>query len=399
MRKQMLSRRAAALTPSATLAMNAKAKQLKAQGKNVIGFAAGEPDFPTPAHIVEAAQKAAADSAYHKYTANAGLPKLQEAVCHRLQEDIGVKYEPTQILVSPGAKYSLYLAFMALLDEGDEAVLPSPYWVSYPEMVALAGARTIYLPTDEGEGFSFTADELAARITPRTKLLILNSPCNPTGGVVPPVEIEKIGELLEKKGLWCISDEIYGKLVYGDHRHKSIAAVSDYCREHTIVVNGVSKTYAMTGWRIGFAAGPIAVIKAMDGLQSQSTSNACAVAQAAALAALAGPQDCVAAMVKEFACRRDLIARKLNEIPGIKCAVPSGAFYALPNIAALLGREFAGRQVRTPLDFCTVALEQALVAPVPGEAFGAEQHIRLSYAASREMIEEGCERLKRLVTA
>ncbi|MCX7935795.1 MAG: pyridoxal phosphate-dependent aminotransferase, partial [Planctomycetota bacterium] len=273
MSKQVLSRRAAALKPSATLAMNAKAKQLKAEGKDVIGFAAGEPDFPTPGHIVEAAQKAAADSAYHKYTANAGLPKLQEAVCRRLQEDIGVKYEPKQILVSPGAKYSLYLAFMALLDEGDEVVLPSPYWVSYPEMVALAGAKTVFLPTDERRGFSFTADDLAACLTPRTKLLILNSPCNPTGGVVPPAEIEKIGKLLEQKGIWCVSDEIYDKLIYGDNRHKSIAAVSDYCREHTIVVNGVSKTYAMTGWRIGFAAGPAAVIKAMDDLQSQSTSN------------------------------------------------------------------------------------------------------------------------------
>jgi aspartate aminotransferase len=397
--KSGLSQRAVALQPSATLAMNAKAKKLKAEGKNVIGFAAGEPDFPTPKHIVEAAQKAAADPAMHKYAPNAGLPKLLEAVCMRFREDIGVEYAPKQVVVSPGAKYSLYLAFMAMVDPGDEVVLPAPYWVSYPEMVGLAGGKTLFLQTSEAKGFSFTAEDLEACITPRTKLLILNSPSNPTGGIVPPAEIEKIGRLLEKKGLWCVSDEIYDKLVYGGNKHRSVASVSAYCRDHTIVVNGVSKSYAMTGWRIGYAAGPDKVIKAMDDLQSQSTSNACAVAQAASLAALTGPQECVGEMVKEFAARRELIARRLNEIPGVQCAVPAGAFYALPNIAGVFGKTLGGVKVNTPTEFCNAALDQVLVAPVPGEAFGSAKHIRLSYATSREQIEEGCARLKRLAAS
>ncbi len=395
--KQALSPRAAAGKPSMTMAITAKAKKLKAEGKDVVSFAAGEPDFKTPAHICEAAKQAADDGAFHKYLPNPGLPALREAVGKRFQEDIGVRYSSDEVLVSPGAKYSLFLACQALIGDGDEAVLPSPYWVSYPEMVRLAGGDTVYLETSEANGFAVTAADIRATLTAKTKLLILTSPCNPTGAVVPPAEIEAIGKLLEDKGLWCITDEIYDKLIYGDNQHKSITSVSDYCRDHTILVNGVSKTYAMTGWRIGFAAGPVDIIKAMANIQSQSTSCACGLAQAGALAALTGPQDCVAEMVQEFAARRERIAEKLNAIDGVTCAVPGGAFYAFPNISGVLGKTLDGTKIDSPMDFCNAALDKVLVAPVPGEAFGTDHHVRLSYATSREQIEEGCSRLKKLI--
>lgn len=394
--KNALSARAAAGEPSMTMAITAKAKKLKAEGKKVISFAAGEPDFKTPAHICAAAKKAI-DDGLHGYVANAGMPELREAVVARFKQDIGVSYAPAQVLVSPGAKFSLFLAALAIVDEGDEVVLPSPYWVSYPEMTRLACGKTVFLETGEKNGFAVTAADIEKKLTPRTKALILTSPSNPTGAVVPEEEIVKIGKLLEQKGLYCIADEIYDKLIYGGARHKSIASVSDYCREHTIVVNGVSKAYAMTGWRIGYAAGPKEIITAMDDLQSQSTSNACSIAQAASVAALTGPQDCVEKMRAEFEARRDLLVRLLNGIAGVSCAVPGGAFYAFPNISGALGRKMQGVQVNTPMEFCTAALDQALVAPVPGEAFGSDQHIRLSYATSRENIEEGCARLKKLI--
>ncbi|MBN2712550.1 MAG: pyridoxal phosphate-dependent aminotransferase, partial [Planctomycetes bacterium] len=360
--KDALSKRAADGQPSMTLAVTAKAKQLKAEGKDVVSFAAGEPDFKTPAHICAAAKKAI-DDGLHGYLPNPGMPALRQAVCDKFKEDIGVEYVPNNILVSPGAKYSLYLAIETLIEEGDEVILPAPYWVSYPEMVRLAGGTTVYLQTSEEAGFSFTADDLAKMITPKTKLLILNSPSNPTGGIIPPAEIEKIGKLLEEKGVWCISDEIYDKLVYGDAVHKSIASVSDYCKAHTIVVNGVSKTYAMTGWRIGYAAGDEVIIKAMANIQSQATSNACSIAQAAALEALTGPQDCVKEMHAEFAKRQKLIVDLLNDIEGVSCRTPGGAFYVLPNISGVFGKTIGGVEIKTPMDFCNVALEQILVAP------------------------------------
>jgi aspartate aminotransferase len=394
--KTVLSRRAAEGQPSMTIAITAKAKQLKAEGKDIVSFAAGEPDFKTPAHICEAGIKAIRDG-LHGYLPNPGMPALREAVCARFTADIGVTYKPAQILVSPGAKFSLYLAILSLIDQGDEAILPAPYWVSYPEMVRLAEGKTVYMETSEKNGFAFTADDIAASITANTKLLILTSPSNPTGAVLPPAEIEKIGKLLEKKNLWCISDEIYDKLVYGGNVHKSIASVSDYCRDHTIVINGCSKAYAMTGWRIGYAAGPVEVIKAMADIQSQSTTNACSIAQAAAVAALNGPQECVEEMRKEFAMRRELIVDMLNDIDGVTCATPGGAFYALPNISGVFGQTMCGVKVNTPMDFCNAALDGALVAPVPGEAFGTDKHIRLSYATSRAQIEEGCQRLKKMI--
>lgn len=396
MTKQALSSRAAAGKPSMTLAISGKAKALKAEGKDVIGFAAGEPDCPTPEHIC-AAGKAAIDSGEHGYPPNPGTPALRKAVCERFREDIGVGYAPDQILVSAGAKYSLFLACQTLLGPGDEAILPAPYWVSYPEMIRLADAETCYLETSEENGFALTAADLEKSITDKTKLLILNSPSNPTGGVIPGSEIKAIGALLEKHGLWCLSDEIYDKLVYGDTAHTSIASFSDYCREHTIVINGVSKTYAMTGWRIGYAAGPIEVIKAMSNIQSQSTSAACFVAQAAAAEALSASQDCVTTMRTEFAARRELIVERLNSIEGITCPTPGGAFYVFPNVTGVFGKTVGGVTINSPMDFCNAALESALVAPVPGEAFGSSRHVRLSYATSREQIEEGCARLKRML--
>jgi aspartate aminotransferase len=395
--KPVLSRRAAALEPSATLAMTAKAKRLKAEGKDVIAFTVGEPDFKTPAHICAAA-KAAIDGGQHGYTAVPGIPPLLAAVGKEFKRGIGVEYNAKEIVVSPGAKFSIYLALQALVGDGDEVIVPAPYWVSYPEMVRLAGGVPVCVPTAAENNFAITAAALEKAITPKTKLLILNSPSNPTGGVAPAEEIGRLAAVLEKRGVWCLSDEIYDQLVYEGAEHRSIASVSDWMRAHAIVVNGVSKTYAMTGWRIGWAAGPEKVIRAMEDWQSQSTSNPCSIAQAAAVAALEGPRDAVKAMVAEFAARRTLIVRLLNDIPGVSCRTPGGAFYALPDISGLFGKNMGGEKIQNPSDFCRVALDRAFVAMVPGEPFGAPAHVRLSYACSTKQIEEGCARLKRLVT-
>lgn len=394
--KSPLSQRAAAGRPSLTMAITAKAKAKTSEGKDVVSFAAGEPDFRTPDHICEAAKKAI-DDGLHGYLPNAGMPALRVAVSERLAADIGVTFAPEQVLISPGGKYSLYLAFQAMIDPGDEVLLPSPYWVSYPDMVELAGGTTTLIPTNANNGFKLTVEMIEPHITPKTKLLILNSPSNPSGAVIPPSEIARIGALLERHGLYCISDEIYDKLVYGANRHCSIASVSDYCYEHTIVCNGCSKAYAMTGWRIGYAAGRADVLKAMSNIQSQSTSNACSIAQAAALAAVGGPQDCVGEMRRAFDVRRSLIVERLNAIEGVTCAEPGGAFYVLPDVSGVLGRTLKGKVVDTPFALCDLALDESLVACVPGEAFGTDKHIRLSYATSEAQIEEGCARLKDLI--
>ena len=388
-----LSVRAQSLEPSATLAMAAKAKALQDAGHPVIAFTVGEPDFRTPAHICAAA-KEAIDQGMHKYTPVPGIPALRQAVAARLKESIGVEYAPTEIVVSPGAKYSIHLAFQALLSEGDEALIPAPHWVSYPEMARLSGAKPVIIETREEDGFALTARAVEAAITPRTKLLVLNSPGNPTGGITPPDEIDRIAAVLERRGVWCVSDEIYDCLIYGGAALRSPAAVSPWNREHTIVINGVSKTYAMTGWRIGWAAGPKDILKAMDDLQSQSTSNPCSISQAAAVAALTGPQDSVADMRKAFEARRAHIMEQLAGIPGIACGMPAGAFYAFPNIQQLLGKTYDGVKVETPTDFCMAALEKVHVAMVAGEPFGSPRHVRLSYACSMEQITEGCRRLK-----
>lgn len=394
--KNVLSKRASGGKPSATLAIAAKAKKMKADGIDVVSFAAGEPDFKTPQHICEAGIKAINDG-LHFYLPNAGMPQLKNAVVERFKKDIGVSYTPEQILVSPGAKYSLFLAFAALLDDGDEMILPAPYWVSYPEMAQIFGATTRYIEMDADKGFLLTAAMVEKQITPKTKFLMLNSPCNPTGSLVAPEEIKKIGAVLEKHKIYCISDEIYDKLIYDDAKHLSIASVSDYCKTHTLVVNGCSKSYSMTGWRIGYTAGAMEIIKAMDNMQSQSTSNACSIAQAAAVAALTGEQNCVETMREKFATRRGLIVKLLNEIAGVKCHTPLGAFYVLPDISGALGKKMSGRQINTPTDLCNLAIDEFHVACVPGEPFGTEKHIRLSYATSTEAIEKGCARLKKMI--
>ncbi|GHS90502.1 aminotransferase [Planctomycetales bacterium] len=393
-RHRILSERAAGGKPSATLAIAARAKKMQAEGADVVSFAAGEPDFRTPPHICDAAIKAV-NAGAHFYTASSGTPALKKAVCERMRQDIGVNYDTDQVIVSPGAKFSLFLAFAALLDPGDEILLPSPFWVSYPEIANIFGVNVIDVPT--APNFTLTAEMLEAKITPKVKVLVLNSPSNPTGAVVPPEEVRKIAAFLERHGIFCISDEIYSQLVFGDARHISVASVSDYARAHTVVINGCSKTYSMTGWRIGYAVGDALIIDAMGNIQSQSTSNACAIAQAAAVAALTGDQTCVAAMRQQFQERRDLIVRLLNDIDGVHCHSPGGAFYVLPDISAVFGRTMVRRQINTPTDFCQLALEAFEVACVPGEAFGTDRHIRLSYATSPAQIEKGCIRLKEMI--
>ncbi len=393
---EALSQRALGGKPSMTMAITAKAKALKAEGKDVVSFAAGEPDFRTPDHICQAAHKAI-DAGMHTYTPNPGTPALRKAVCDWFKTEIGVEYAPENILVSPGAKFNIYLALQAMIDEGDEVLIPAPFWVSYPEMVLLAGGVPVIVETDESKGFELTAEMVASKITAKTKMLILNSPSNPSGAIVAPEQITAIGKLLEEKGLYCLSDEIYHKLIYGDSKHVSIAAVSEYTKQNTVVVNGCSKAYAMTGWRIGFSAASARITKAMADIQSQSTSNACSIAQAAALEALTGDQTCVEKMRVDFAERRDLIVKLLNDIEGVTCHIPGGAFYVFPEVTGVFGKTLAGKVVNTPLELCEVALEESLIACVPGEAFGSEKHIRLSYATSRQQIEEGCKRLKKLI--
>ena len=395
-KRRILSERAVGGKPSVTLAIAAKAKKMKAEGADVVSFAAGEPDFRTPQHICDAGIKAINDG-MHFYLPNTGLPALKQAICERCKIDNGVEYDADQIIVSAGAKFSLFLAFGALLDPGDEILLPAPYWVSYPEMAKIFGAKTVFIPTDAENGFKLTAEMVDKAVTPRTKLLVLNSPCNPTGTVIEPEEIRRIAAVLQKHGIFCISDEIYQKLIFGDTAHLSIASVSEYAKAHTVVVYGCSKTYSMTGWRIGYAAGDAGIIKAMANIQSQATSNACSIAQAAAAAAFGGPQDCVEEMRREFEERRNLIVRLLNDIDGVKCHTPGGAFYVLPDISAVLGSKMVTQTVNTPEEFCTLALDAYEVACVPGEAFGAPQNIRLSYATSRAAIEKGCARLKEMI--
>ncbi len=396
MPEEFLSQRVIELEPSATLAMNTKAKKLKAEGKNVISFSVGEPDFKTPAHVCEAA-KQAIDEGMHGYTAVPGIPELRQAIAKALTKGTGVEYQAAQVVASPGGKYAIFLALLALVNPGDEVVVPAPYWVSYPEMVRLIGGVPVIVDTREEDSFALTPEALDAAVGPKTKLLILNSPSNPTGQIVPPAVIGEIGRIMEKRGIWCLSDEIYDQLIFGEAKHRSVASISEYCRDHTVVVNGCSKTYAMTGWRMGWTGARLEVAKAIDDLQGQTCSNVSTPSQAAALAALTGPQDCVAEMRASFDARRKVIHRLLNGIPGFSMAMPQGAFYALPNISALFGKTMAGRKVLSPRDFCEIALDKAHVAMVPGEAFGAPSHIRLSYATGEKNIEEGCKRLKDLV--
>ncbi len=396
MPRAFLSQRVLEMEPSATMAMSNRAKQLKAEGKDIISLSVGEPDFKTPKHICDAAKKAI-DSGMHGYTPVSGVPELKKAMAKALTRSTGVEYKPEQTVASPGGKYSIYLTLMALVNPGDEVVIPAPYWVSYPEMVRLVGGVPVIVETREEELFALTPDALEAAITPRTKLLILNSPSNPSGQIVPPEAIIEIGRIMEKKGIWCLSDEIYDQLIFGGAKHKSIASVSDFCRANTVVANGCSKTYAMTGWRLGYIGARKEVAQAIDDMQGQTCSNPCSITQAAAVAALDGPQDEVVAMRASFEKRGKLITKLLSEIPGFVVHEPKGAFYSLPNIKGLFGKVICGKEIESTTDFANLALDKACVATVPGLPFGAQDHIRLSFATSEENITEACRRLKDLV--
>ena len=391
-----ISRRAASVAPSATLAVDAKAKALRAAGQSVIGFGAGEPDFPTPGHIVEAAVAACADPAMHKYTPTAGLPALREAIAAKTRRDSGLVVEPSQVLVTNGGKQAVANAFAVLCDPGDEVLVPAPYWTTYTEAIALAGGVPVAVPTDESTGFCVTVDALEAARTPRTKVVLFVSPSNPTGAVSPRADIEAIGRWAVEHGLWVVTDEIYEHLVYGDAVHHSMPVVVPELADTCIVVNGVAKTYAMTGWRVGWLVGPPDVVAAATNIQSHETSNVANVSQRAALAAVSGDLGAVEEMRAAFDRRRRTIHRMLNEIEGITCIEPQGAFYAFPSVAGLLGRTIRGRTPSTSAELAELAIDEAGVAVVPGEAFGAPGYFRMSYALGDDDLVEGVSRLATL---
>ena len=386
-----------AISESATLAVDAKAKALKAAGRPVIGFGAGEPDFPTPGYIVEAAQRACEQPRFHKYTPAAGLPELREAIAAKTFRDSGYQVEPGQVLVTNGGKQAVYQTFATLLDPGDEVLVPAPYWTTYPESIALAGGVLRPVLTDEHSGYLTTVADLEAARTEKTKVLLFVSPSNPTGAVYPPEAVREIGEWAAEHGLWVVTDEIYEHLVYGDAVFSSIPVQAPRIADTCVVLNGVAKTYAMTGWRVGWMIGPRDVISAAANLQSHATSNVCNVAQAAALAAVSGDLSAVATMREAFDRRRQRMTAMLNEIPGVVCPLPEGAFYCYPSVKGLLGKEIAGRRVETSSALAEVLLDEAEVAVVPGEAFGTPGYFRLSAALADADLEEGLTRMQNLL--
>jgi aspartate aminotransferase len=388
-----VSGRLAAIAPSATLAVDSKAKALQAAGENVIGFGAGEPDFATPAWICEIAAEACRDPKNHKYTPAGGLPELKAAIAAKTLRDSNVQYDASQVLVTNGGKHAVYTAFAALLDPGDEAILPAPYWTTYPEAITLAGGVPIEVACPDTAGFKVTIEQLDAVTTDRTKVLLFVSPSNPTGAVYTPAEVTAIGEWALANGVWVITDEIYEHLVYGGNEFASMPALVPELVDRCVIVNGVAKTYAMTGWRVGWMIGPADVMKAANNFQSHATSNVSNVAQRAALAAVSGGLDDVAMMREAYTRRGALMHKLLNEIPGVACLEPQGAFYCFPNVSGLLGRTYGDATPTTSLELADVVLEQAKVAFVPGEAFGAPGYARFSFATSDDAIEEGLRRL------
>ncbi len=394
--RSRISARVAAVSPSATLAVDAKAKKLKAEGADVIGFGAGEPDFPTPDHIVEAAVAACHDPANHHYTPTAGIAALRDAIAAKTARDSGYDVVASQVLVTNGAKQAVYEAFATILDPGDEVLVPAPYWTTYPEVVALAGGFAVAVPTDESTGFHLTVAALEAAVTPATKVLLFVSPNNPTGAVSTPDEVAAIGQWAAARGLWVVTDEIYEHLVYGGRTFASLPVAVPELADRCIVINGVAKTYAMTGWRVGWLIGPPDVVDAASNLQSHATSNVSNVSQRAALAALTGDLVAVGEMRAAFDRRRRTMHTMLNDCAGVTCVEPEGAFYAFPSVRALLGRHLAGRLVSSSEDVAAVAIDEAQVAVVPGEAFGAQGYLRLSYALGDDAIVEGITRLSKL---
>jgi aspartate/methionine/tyrosine aminotransferase len=392
-----LSKRVLRITESSTLAIDAKAKALKAAGENVIGFGAGEPDFATPDHIVHAAAEATKHVVYHHYTPAAGLPELRAAIARKTARDSGYEVEALQVLVTNGGKQALYNSFMSVLDPGDEVLLPAPYWVSYPEMIRLADGVVVELPTTEETGFRVSIDQLDAAVTDATKAFVFVSPSNPTGAVYPPHEVAAIGRWAASRGLWVITDEIYEHLVYGDARFSSLPVLVPELHDRCIVINGVAKTYAMTGWRVGWMIGPADVVGAANALQSHATSNVSNVAQAAALAAVSGDLAAAEMMREAFDRRRRTIHKMLNEIDGVVCYEPEGAFYAFPNFTGVLGRTIGGVTVRDTTTLAEVILDQARVAVVPGDGFGAPGYMRFSYALGDDDLIEGVTRIADLL--
>ena len=391
-----LAERTQGIKPSVTLVIAAKAGKLRAEGVDVANFSAGEPDFDTPERI-KAAAVDALRKGMTKYTDVKGLEPLREAITQKYQREYGLTYRKEDVLVSCGAKHSLYNILQAVLDPGDEVLIPAPYWVSYSDMALLAGGVSKTIPTSEATSFRIRPEQLEGALTPRTRVFILNSPCNPTGASYNRDELLAISRILEKHDCLILADDIYEKIVYDNFQFHNIVALNSRLRERTIIVNGVSKTYAMTGWRIGYALGPGDIIAPAAKIQSQSTSNPTSIAQAAALEALCGPQDEVAIMVREFEKRRDLIVERLNSISGFRCLKPQGAFYVFPNVSGLLGKTANGKKLDSPCDVADYLLEEAKVAVVPGEDFGSKEHIRFSYATSLEDIEKGCRRIQEAV--
>jgi aspartate aminotransferase len=391
-----LAERTLGIKPSVTLAIAAKAGRLRSEGIDVVNFSAGEPDFDTPEYIKAAAVEALRKG-MTKYTDVRGIEPLRAAVVSKYEHDYGLDYRTEDVLVSCGAKHSLYNVFQAVINPGDEIVIPAPYWVSYSDMALLAGGIPKIIQTNEAAGFRITAKQLEAELTSRTKIFVLNSPCNPTGATYSADELLAIARALEQHHCLLIADDIYEKIVYDDFQVRNLVALKPALRDRTVIINGVSKTYAMTGWRIGYTLGPANIVAAAGKIQSQSTSNPTSIAQAAALVAISGPQDQVDRMVAEFQRRRDVIVDRLNAIPGMHCLKPQGAFYVFPNVSAFLGRTANGKRLASPCDFADYLLEQARVAVVPGEDFGSREHIRFSYATSLEDIEKGCARIQEAV--
>jgi aspartate aminotransferase len=380
-----ISRRAAALTPSLTLAIDAKAKQMQAEGIDVVGFGAGEPDFATPKHITDAAI-AALNSGFTKYTPSSGIPELRQAAAAKFKRDNGLDYKPSQIIISCGGKHSCCNVILATCDPGDEVIIPAPYWLSYPEMARLAEAKPVIIETTDKSEFKITPDQLRAAITPRSRLFILNSPSNPTGSLYTRDEIRELGDICVEKGVLIMSDEIYEKLVYDGAEHTSVASFSQRHYENTVIVHGLAKAYSMTGWRIGLTAAPEPIAKAIDAIQSHSTSNPTSFAQKGGVAALNGPQDHLPIWLAEFARRRAYAWKRFNEIPGISCVNAKGAFYLFPNIS--------GTGLKS-IDFCAQLLEKEKVAAIPGIAFGADDYMRISYATSMANLEKGLDRIEK----
>jgi aspartate aminotransferase len=384
-----LSKRVSLISPSPTLSISARAAELKKAGVKVVDLGAGQPDFDTPENIKTAAKRAI-DNGFTKYTPTSGIAELKQAICRKLERENGIKYSPEEIVVSCGAKHTLFNVLFALLEEGDEVLIPSPYWVSYPEMVKLAGGKPVFLQTNEDNGFKISAEQLQSSLTSKTKVLILNSPCNPTGAVYTREELREIAKVLVENQIYCISDEVYEKFIY-EGEHTSIATFAGM-RELTVVVNAVSKTYSMTGWRIGYMAGPKELASAVSKIQDHTTSNPTSISQYAALEALTGPQESVEKMVRVFKERRDFVVQRLNAM-GVRCSQPPGAFYVFPRIS-----QFYGGPVHDSVSFCEKLLEKEGVAVVPGSAFGSDEHIRISYATSMETLKEGMDGLERFLS-